>query len=446
MARVRGDILIERAPETVFAGAVTGGPDRSSPRQEGTVGGIRRWAYRGGRLRRSVRAVNRAQGLLHSVGVWPGRLATLEVRGRRTGRLIALPVVIADYRAERYLVAMLGDRAGWVRNVEAAAGRAVLRHGRREEVRLEPVPVEDRPPILRRYLECAPGARAHIPVDFRAPLEHFESVASRTPVFRIDTLRSRSPKAMRPGVAESVAGAAAVGAALATSPVLRRIYNRWGATPDEVAADMAGDELVPFARMTSTRAITIAAPPEEVWRWLVQIGQGRGGFYSYDRLPNLIGCRIHSTDRIEADLQQIAIGDQIRLAPGRAPSYRVARIDPPRGLALVGADPDTGRPGPTPSRPDEPGFTWQWSLRPLHDGTHTRLVARQRYSFPRRQSLLWHVVEPIDFVMEHRMLLGLQTRAEGWRDVIPVDPSRRADGAQSRAAGAVERGVSIQSD
>lgn len=69
-----------------------------------------------------VRAINKAQGALHSVGIWPNRLATLEVRGRRTGRLISFPVVIADYQGERYLVAMLGARADWVRNVQAAGG------------------------------------------------------------------------------------------------------------------------------------------------------------------------------------------------------------------------------------------------------------------------------------------------------------------------------------
>ena len=155
-------------------------PSRQSPFR-----GLRRRAYRGGRATRSVRAVNRAQGFLHSMGIWPSRLATLEVRGRRTGRMVSLPVVIADYEGERYLVAMLGEGEGWVRNVIAAGGRAVLRHGRTERVRLDPVPVGDRPPILRRYLQCAPGARAHIPVDKRAPVEAFEAVAEGVPVFRI---------------------------------------------------------------------------------------------------------------------------------------------------------------------------------------------------------------------------------------------------------------------
>jgi hypothetical protein len=94
-------------------------------------------------------------------------------------------VVIADYEGGRYLVSMLAGDSNWVHNVRAAGGHAVLRHGRREEVLLDEIPAPERPPILRRYLECAPGARSHIPVDRRAPTEDFEDVAATIPVFRI---------------------------------------------------------------------------------------------------------------------------------------------------------------------------------------------------------------------------------------------------------------------
>jgi hypothetical protein len=94
-------------------------------------------------------------------------------------------VVIADHDGDRYLVAMLGEETNWVRNVRAADGRAILRHGRLETVRLEEVPVDARPAILRRYLALAPGARPHIPVDRHAPLEEFERIAPQVPVFRI---------------------------------------------------------------------------------------------------------------------------------------------------------------------------------------------------------------------------------------------------------------------
>lgn len=147
---------------------------------------IDRWLYRGGRPNRLARVLNRFWAFVQSSGlILPHRLATLEVPGRRTGRMIILPVVIADHEGDRYLVAMLGDHANWVRNVRAANGFATLRHGRRETVRLEEIDPRDRAPILRRYLAVAPGARAHIPVDQHAPLEQFDRIADQYPVFRI---------------------------------------------------------------------------------------------------------------------------------------------------------------------------------------------------------------------------------------------------------------------
>lgn len=144
-----------------------------------------RWLYRGTRPNWFARLQNRASAIVFSAGIWPSRVATLEVRGRRSGRSISFPVVIADLDGERYLVAMLGERANWPRNVRAAGGRAVLRHGRREAVVLEEVPAPDRPPILRRYLAVAPGGRPHLRVDRDAPLEDIAGIAPDIPVFRI---------------------------------------------------------------------------------------------------------------------------------------------------------------------------------------------------------------------------------------------------------------------
>jgi hypothetical protein len=123
---------------------------------------------------------------LARIGLAPRRLARLEVAGRRTGRTISFPVVVADYQGERYLVAMLGE-SSWVRNVRAADGHAALTHGRSEPIVLEDVAPSDadRGPILRRYLECAPGARPHIPVDLKAPPEEFTRVAANIPIFRV---------------------------------------------------------------------------------------------------------------------------------------------------------------------------------------------------------------------------------------------------------------------
>ncbi len=145
----------------------------------------RRWMYGGKRPKRVAAVLNRGTAALVGAGVGPKRLVTLEVCGRRTGRRLSFPVVIADYEGERYLVSMLVTEANWVRNVRAAGGKAVLRHGRREDVVLEEVDPSMRAPILRRYLEVAPGGRAHFPIDQGAPLEQFEQIAEQYPVFRI---------------------------------------------------------------------------------------------------------------------------------------------------------------------------------------------------------------------------------------------------------------------
>jgi deazaflavin-dependent oxidoreductase (nitroreductase family) len=115
----------------------------------------------------------------------PERLITLEVPGRRSGQIVLLPLVVADHDGGRYLVAVRGRRSEWVRNVRATGGRAVLRHGTRERVWLEEVAPAGRAPILRRYLEVAPGAAARLPVDRRATLAEFDRVAARYPVFRV---------------------------------------------------------------------------------------------------------------------------------------------------------------------------------------------------------------------------------------------------------------------
>ena len=146
---------------------------------------VARWMYRSGRPNRLASILNRINAVAGTAGVWRSRLVTLEVRGRRTGRTVSLPLVPADYHGERYLVAMLGDRTGWVANVRAAGGAAVLRAGSRREVLLEEVAPSLRAPILKHYLRRAPGARPHIPVDRDAGLAAFEAIAGRYPVFRV---------------------------------------------------------------------------------------------------------------------------------------------------------------------------------------------------------------------------------------------------------------------
>ena len=183
---------------------------------------------------------------------------------------------------------------------------------------------------------------------------------------------------------------------------LRPWHIRWGATNDEVARPLPGDELVPRPRNWSTRAITIAAPAAAVWPWLMQIGQGRGGLYSYDWLENLAGCDIHSTNRIIPEFQYLEVGDVIRLGPEGYPAYPVAVVAPGRALVLGGDDPELGP------------HSWAFVLEPIDDRT-TRLIVRSRGDYPPSPAnfVIWRILtEPLHFVMERKMLLGIKQRTE----------------------------------
>ncbi|MBK8022789.1 MAG: nitroreductase family deazaflavin-dependent oxidoreductase [Chloroflexi bacterium] len=143
--------------------------------------------YRGNRPNWIAQILNAGWRWVHSSGLLPNYLVTLEVIGRKSGRIISLPVVVALVDGQRYLVSMLGEDVQWVLNVRAAQGKAFIRAGRRTEVRLEEVPAAQRPPILKAYLRRAPGARPHVPVNKDAPLSEFTAVAGAIPVFRIVT-------------------------------------------------------------------------------------------------------------------------------------------------------------------------------------------------------------------------------------------------------------------
>ena len=157
--------------------------------------GFTRWLYQGKRPNALARAMNRVSAVLHSFGIARDYLVTLEVTGRRSGRAISFPLVMAKIGGERFLVSMLGEDVAWVRNLRAAGGRAVMRHGVTESVRLEELPVAQRPAVLKEYLRRAPGARPHISIDKDAPLAEFTKIAAEIPVFRVVTDSSQAPAA-----------------------------------------------------------------------------------------------------------------------------------------------------------------------------------------------------------------------------------------------------------
>ena len=127
--------------------------------------------------------------MIHALGIMPNYLVTLEVVGRQSGKTIAFPLAMAVMNGERYLVSMLGTEANWVKNVKAAGGKAQLVHGTREQVRLEEVDIEQRAPILKAYLQIAPGARPHMAIDKDAPVAEFEKIAALYPVFKLEIIK-----------------------------------------------------------------------------------------------------------------------------------------------------------------------------------------------------------------------------------------------------------------
>lgn len=138
--------------------------------------------------------------------------------------------------------------------------------------------------------------------------------------------------------------AALVSGLVAGTLLVRSRQLRWGATAEEVGATLPGDDLIPDACLVATRAISIPTPPAQVWPWIVQLGQGRGGFYTYDVLENLAGCDIHSAAGIVPEWQHLEVGDSIRLHPTLG--MEVAAVDPPRSLVLRGAAVEEDAPMP----------------------------------------------------------------------------------------------------
>ena len=237
----------------------------------------------------------------------------------------------------------------------------------------------------------------------------------------------------RPWARGVLLAVAALVAAVATRRACGRLRRRqltWGATPAEAEAPLPGDGFVPAADLIATRAITVAAPAERVWPWIAQLGQGRGGFYSYDRLENLVGCRIHSARTVVPEWQDIRVGDAVHLHPEVA--LEVAEVEPGRALVLRGAVPVAGAAATnaraagghsTDGRRKDTevdaaaevpyDFSWAFVLADAEEDGSTRLLVRERYGYLRPGAAM--LVEPVavvSFLMTQRMLRGIRDRAE----------------------------------
>src|SRR6266699_3846306 len=201
----------------------------------------------------------------------------------------------------------------------------------------------------------------------------------------------------------AAAGAAVLGSAAAYLLVVRPWQLRWGATNEERDATLDGDDLIPTPDLMATRAITVHTMAAQVWPWIAQLGQGRGGFYSYDALENLAGCAIHSADRIVPEWQDVKVEDLVKLAP--EVGLGVAVVEQGRALVLQGGVPMDTVPPPY-------DFTWAFVVWEQPEGT-TRLLVRERYAYTQRWApFLVEPVAVVAFVMTQRMLRGIRDRAE----------------------------------
>jgi hypothetical protein len=219
-------------------------------------------------------------------------------------------------------------------------------------------------------------------------------------------------RGMTRGVLCTALGVAAVSAAWAT---LRPRMLVWGTAGDEAVRALPGDELVPEPRYAATRAITIGARAETVFPWLVQLGQNRGGFYTYDWLENLFGLDVHSADRIHPEWQDLRQGiDYVSLDPQQTMKMTLAVLEPPHAMVIR-----TGAPGEAPQEPGdffkgEIAGSWAFVVEPT-DRASSRLIVRWRGAWrsTRAASLAAPLLlEPVHFLMEWGMLRGIKKRAE----------------------------------
>ena len=203
---------------------------------------------------------------------------------------------------------------------------------------------------------------------------------------------------VRIGATAAAGVALAVGLEMATYPRWRQWCLSWGATDEEVARTLPGDDLLAVPDIVSTRAVWIDAPAGEIWPWLVQMGPGRAGAYTYDWIENLFGLGMHSADRILPQFQDLKVGDAQRLGK-RGPVLRVSVLEPERALVMRSDD-----------------GNWIWAFILVREGTGTRLISRNRIAVPGAppavRALNTYLMEPGSLIMERRMLLGIKQRAE----------------------------------
>ncbi len=218
----------------------------------------------------------------------------------------------------------------------------------------------------------------------------------------------------------STTGTAAAGAAVTYLLFGRRRCLTWGASAEDVERPMPGDDLLEYADLVSTRAISIDAPPSAIWPWLVQMGSGKGGMYTYDWIENMLGLNMHSVDEILPQFQDRKVGDVEQLG-SKGPRLRLTVLEAERALVV---------------RSDDGNWVWAFCLYPGADG-HTTLVSRNQIATPdasrSRRLFNTFVMEPGSLMMERKMLQGIRQRAERLA-IQTVAAAEPRDGPESAVA------------
>jgi len=361
------------------------------------------------------------------------RTVVLVHRGRKTGTQRQTALALLDpgpVEGEYRVQSGWGRGSDWFRNLEANPPEGLWVGSARLAVThrvLEPAEAAD---LVRRHLMAHPRVSARINPSLWQALqaggERFDKALRDYPVVAFRPVHEGSVNAtearpvervIRPagiGVVETLEALGLIVAHLVLTPFIGRRRLHWGATLDEANATLPGDELVPQPKWSYTYAVTVKAAPARVWPWIVQIGQGRGGFYSYQTLENLVGCQIHNVVEILPEHQHPAVGDEVRLHP-TTPALRVAIVDPPGSFVIHGVPAEVGA---------DQSFatsTWQLVLTETTNGS-TRLLMRGRSDYsPEPLNRLFFgrlPLEPIMFVMSRKMLLEIKRLAEAEYQVI----------------------------
>jgi hypothetical protein len=217
-------------------------------------------------------------------------------------------------------------------------------------------------------------------------------------------------------ILDNLGGAALIAGCVIFRPLVKARYQRWGATAEERSRSLPGDERVPNSFVTNNQVITINARAADIWPWVAQLGQERGGMYSYELLENLIGCKMHNADHIVPEWE-MKVGDLMRMGPPGYPVEQIVALERGHWLLMAGANPKTSCVDPLP-QPGQTTYTnGSWLLYlDERTGGITRLISRSRLAYAPRTfafKLIWEMfTDPIAFVMTRKMLLTLKRHAE----------------------------------